>query len=125
MKTLQVTPEGPSTPVPGKHSLSVLVIDDNREGARTLELLLTSFGHSIRLAHTGPTGLQKAREERPDVVLCDLNLPGMDGYEVAKAFRGDPALANIHLLALTGCTDGDNDARSFAAGFELHLVKPV
>jgi len=110
----------------GDHSgLRVLVIEDNADAAETLGDLLALFGHQAEIAHTGADGVDVARRRPPDVVLCDIGLPEMDGYAVARELRADPLTAPIRLVALTGYgREADRD-RAAAAGFDLHLVKPV
>jgi len=106
-------------------SKRVLVVEDNLDAAETLSDLLETFGYEVRLAHTGPDGVQAAREYLPEIVLCDIGLPGMDGYQVASHLRGDPATADARLIAVTGY-GGDADRRmSEEAGFEKHLTKPI
>ena len=90
-----------------------------------VRLLLEVYGHRVTLAATGPAGVEAARRAPPEVVLCDLGLPGMDGYEVARALRADPATAGARLIALSGYGHDDDRQHSRAAGFERHLVKPV
>ncbi|MBV8201659.1 MAG: response regulator [Acidobacteria bacterium] len=107
------------------NSLRVLVIEDNADAAETLGDLLALFGHQAEIAHTGADGVDVARRHPPDVVLCDIGLPEMDGYAVARELRADPLTAPIRLVALTGYgRDSDRD-QAAAAGFDLHLVKPV
>jgi PAS domain S-box-containing protein len=102
----------------------VLVVDDNLDAANTLHLLLQSLGHETRIAHDGPTALAVADEFRPDVVLLDIGMPGMSGYEVARHLRSR-GQRPIKIVAITGWgTDADR-ARSSEAGFDIHLVKPV
>ena len=104
----------------------VLVIEDHRDAAETLRLLLELSGHEVRVARTGPAGVEAAREFRPAVVLCDLGLPGgMSGYDVARALRQDPALAEVRLVAVSGYGQPEDRDRARAAGFDLHLTKPV
>jgi CheY-like chemotaxis protein len=100
------------------------VVDDNLDAANTLHLLLQSLGHETRIAHDGPTALAVADEFRPDVVLLDIGMPGMSGYEVARHLRSR-GQRPIKIVAITGWgTDADR-ARSSEAGFDIHLVKPV
>ncbi|HYL04425.1 MAG TPA: response regulator, partial [Thermoanaerobaculia bacterium] len=107
------------------NGLRVLVIEDNADAAETLGDLLALFGHQAEIAHTGADGVDVARRRPPDVVLCDIGLPEMDGYAVARELRADPLTAPIRLVALTGYgREADRD-RAAAAGFDLHLVKPV
>jgi PAS domain S-box-containing protein len=103
----------------------VLVIEDHVDAAETLREVLQLGGHEVTLAHSGPEGLAKAREFRPEVVLCDIGLPGMDGYEVACAFRSDEQLRQTYLVALTGYVLAEDRQRSAEAGFDLHLAKPL
>jgi CheY-like chemotaxis protein len=109
----------------GRQALRVLVIEDNRDAAETLCDLLVLFGHQTEIAHSGTDGLDLARRRRPDVVLCDIGLPEMDGYAVARELRADPLTAPIHLVALTGYGRDADRHRAAEAGFDLHLVKPV
>ncbi|HXZ85475.1 MAG TPA: response regulator, partial [Myxococcota bacterium] len=102
--------------------LSVLVIEDNEDAAATLRDVLALDGHDVRIASDGPAGVEAALAERPDVVLCDIGLPGADGYEVAKRIRaaGPPPL----LVALTGYATPEDGERARDAGFDAHLAKP-
>ena len=95
----------------GKHR--VLVIEDNVDAAT-----------SLRDALSGPEGLEKARQFDPEFVLCALGLPGMDGYAVARAFRSDEALKDVHLVAVGGCALPEDVERASGAGFERHLSNP-
>jgi CheY-like chemotaxis protein len=81
-------------------------------------------GHEVAVAHQGHEGLAKAREFRPDVILCDIGLPGMDGYQVARAIRDDEGLAPVFLVALTGYALPDDLERAAQAGFDRHIAKP-
>jgi len=102
----------------------VLVIDDNRDTADSLQDALGLRGHTVEAAYDGPAGLERARTFHPEVVFCDIGLPGMDGYGVARAFRSDPALRDTRLVALTGYGMPDDLDRALAAGFDKHLTKP-
>lgn len=113
---------GPSTP--GKR-LRILVVEDNQDAANSLRLLLELVGHEVRVAYSGPDGVAAARQWRPDVVLCDIGLPGLDGYGVARELRLNPTTARVRLLALTGYGAEEDHRRSSAAGFDAHLVKPT
>ena len=107
-------------------SLSVLVVEDDVDVARTLRALLELLGHRVRVVHLGPDAIAAAREERPDVLLCDIGLPGgIDGYEVARRFRADASLSSVHLIAVTGWGHPDDRRKALEAGFNLHLTKPV
>jgi PAS domain S-box-containing protein len=105
--------------------LSVVVIDDNQDMAETLQMVLALGGHRVEVAFDGPTGIAAARASRPDVVICDIGLPGgADGYAVARALRSDPGLTSTMLIALTGYGQAEDRRRSGEAGFDAHLVKP-
>ena len=108
---------------PSRHRLSILVIEDSEDAASSLRDLLELEGHDVRVAEDGIHGVDVALAVRPDVVVCDLGLPGIDGYEVAKQLRaaGLPAV----LLALTGYASSDDVLRGQEAGFRYHLVKPI
>ncbi len=104
----------------------VLVVDDNVDAAVSLVKVLTRlYGQDVRIAHDGPTALDVARTFQPDVVLLDLGLPGMDGYEVARRLRSEPAGASLLIVAVTGWGQDADRKRTREAGFDHHLVKPV
>ncbi len=103
----------------------VLIIEDNVDAADSLGEALQFGNHDVAVAYNGPEGLAKAREFHPDVVLCDIGLPGMDGYDVARAFRGDDALKGAFLVALSGYALPQDLQRAADAGFERHLAKPL
>jgi signal transduction histidine kinase len=105
--------------------LNVLVVDDNRDAAESLALLMKLAGHTVRVAHNGREALESARAFRPKVMLQDLEMPGMNGYEVARRIREQFASAEVVLVAVTGY--GSDEARRLSreAGFDHHLVKPV
>jgi len=103
----------------------ILVVDDNRDAADSLAELLRMVGHDVLLAHDGPQALEVATAHRPDTVLLDIGLPGMDGYEVARRLRERPDLSRTRLIALTGYGQANDRKATTEAGFEAHLVKPV
>jgi signal transduction histidine kinase len=103
----------------------VLVVDDNGDAAESLALLLHTVGAEVRTAHDGPAGLAQAGEFRPHAVLLDLGMPGMDGFEVARRLRADPAQAGLLIVALTGWGQEEDRRRTRASGFDHHLTKPV
>lgn len=111
--------------LPAVDARRVLVVDDNRDAAAMLEALVSFWGHDCRVAHDGPGALQVAAEFRPHVVLLDLGLPGLDGYEVARRMRRDPALAAARIVAVTGYGRDADRHGSGVAGFDDHLTKPV
>jgi two-component system CheB/CheR fusion protein len=102
----------------------VLLIEDNKDAADSLSEALDSFGHQVEVAYTGESGLSKARQRRPEIVLCDIGLPGMDGYAVARAFRSQSSTASTFLVALSGYAQPEDQRRAIAAGFDVHLAKP-
>jgi PAS domain S-box-containing protein len=102
----------------------VLVIEDNVDAANSLREVLELGDRSVEVAYSGAQGIEKARAFRPDVVLCDIGLPGMDGYAVARAMRGDPELSRVSLVALTGYALPEDVTKARAAGFDGHLAKP-
>ncbi|HSD18900.1 MAG TPA: ATP-binding protein [Anaeromyxobacter sp.] len=127
---LPVAPERPALRGPPRTAVTmrrrrVLVIEDNLDAAETLRDVLLTWDHEVEVAHDGREGVEKARGFRPDVVLCDIGLPVMDGYEVARALRADPALASCVLVAVTGYALPEDQARAMEAGFHRHLGKPV
>jgi DNA-binding response OmpR family regulator len=103
----------------------VLVVDDNRDAASSLALLLQMAGHETSRAHDGPGALAAAEKERPEVVLLDIGLPTLNGYEVGRRIRAQPWGASVVLIALTGWGQEEDRRRSHEAGFDGHLVKPV
>ncbi|HET8748583.1 MAG TPA: response regulator, partial [Ramlibacter sp.] len=106
-------------------SLRVLVVDDNVDAAETLTTFLDMIGAQTRAVYDGPAVVPAALEFRPDVVLLDIGLPGMSGYDVARALRAEPALARAALVALTGWGAEDDRRKAMDAGFDHHLTKPV
>jgi PAS domain S-box-containing protein len=111
---------------PLAQSLRVLVVEDNADAADSLSLLLRLYGHKVELARTGPTALEMASASRPDVVLLDIGLPGMDGFQVAQRLREKPEFKDVVMCALTGYTPSDADRqRQKETGFDHHYVKPL
>jgi len=111
--------------VTSNRHVRVLVVEDNRDSAESLRMLLATQGYEVALAYTGTEGVEAARRARPDVVICDIGLPGMDGYAVARAIRLNPGTAKARLIAVTGYGQDDDRARALANGFDTHLVKPA
>jgi CheY-like chemotaxis protein len=103
----------------------VLVVDDNVDAARTLEMLLKSLGHEARVAHNGAEALIAAQDYIPDVVLLDIGMPDLDGYEVARRLRAMHKGAALRIIAITGWGQEADREKSREAGFDVHLVKPV
>jgi CheY-like chemotaxis protein len=103
----------------------VLVVDDNPDAADSLALLLRLAGQDVRTAYDGHRALLQAREFLPDLVLLDIGMPGMDGYEVARRLRSEARLQGARVVAVTGWGQEEDRRRSTEAGFDHHLVKPV
>jgi signal transduction histidine kinase/DNA-binding response OmpR family regulator len=113
-------------PEAAEPALRLLVIEDNPDVAESLRVLLCLAGHEVVLAATGDSGLEKARQYHPAVVLCDIGLPGrMDGYAVARALRADGNLAGVYLVAVTGYGRPEDQRLAREAGFDAHLTKPI
>jgi CheY-like chemotaxis protein len=112
------------TPAEGSPA-RVLVVDDNLDAADTLTTFLEMLGLQARQANDGESAVSAALDFAPDVVLLDIGLPGMDGYQVARALRAEPRLARTTLIALTGWGAEDDRRRAMDAGFDDHLTKPV
>jgi signal transduction histidine kinase len=128
---LSKEPKSPVRTLPNVVSIStgthlrILIVEDNRDTAKTLLVLLKRYGHEVIMVHSGLSGVETARQWRPDVVLCDLGLPELDGYEVARTLRHDPVTAGARLIAVSGYGQEEDRLRSNQAGFDLHLTKPV
>ena len=103
----------------------VLIVDDNEDSANSLAMVLKLSGHETDSVYTATDALARAAAFKPDVVLLDIGLPGMDGYELAQKIRELPGLRNIRLVAVTGYGRTDDRLRARDAGFDDHLTKPV
>jgi CheY-like chemotaxis protein len=103
----------------------VLIVEDNLDSVRALAALVSDMGHSVQYAINGYAALEIGRKQKPHIVLLDLGLPGMDGYEVCRRMKRDPAFGDAHFYALTAYGAEEHRRRSHDAGCELHLVKPV
>jgi len=114
-KTLEDIPRG----------LRVLIVDDHIDAAQALALLLTRRSCNVRVTHDGPNGIIAAKEFNPEVLLLDLGLPGLDGYEIATTLRADPNFRSALFIAISGYAQDNDKARSLAAGFDMHCAKPV
>ena len=106
-------------------SSRILVVDDLAASAETLMTLLEMEGFEVRIASEGVQALAIAQAFQPDVVLLDIGLPGMNGFEVANRLRSDPASRDALLIALTGYGEAESRQRSAQAGFDFHMVKPA
>jgi PAS domain S-box-containing protein len=114
-------PKGPPSRPPPRR---ILLIEDNADAADSLRDVLELGSHQVKVAYSGAEGLEVAKEFKPEVVLCDIGLPGMSGYEVARALRADETLRSAHLVALTGYALPEDLGRAAEAGFDHHLAKP-
>jgi CheY-like chemotaxis protein len=103
----------------------VLVVEDNRDAAASLAALLSEQGHQVDVAGDGQAAIQRVRAQRPDVVLMDIGLPGLDGYEVARRLREQEGLTDALLVAVSGYGQLRDRLRSREAGFDDHLLKPI
>jgi CheY-like chemotaxis protein len=103
----------------------VLVIEDNLDSAEAMAMLLELWGHEVRISQDGKSALAIAEELRPDIVLLDIGLPGINGYEVARQLRETASLEGATLVAVTGYGQAEDLRRSAEAGFHAHLTKPV
>ena len=109
----------------GSAPLRVLVVDDNQDAAETLAFLMRLEGHTVEVAFDGPTALSEAKKLRPQVVLLDVGMPGMDGYEVVRELRAREPTKSAVIVALTGYGQPEDRARAKDAGFDDHLTKPI
>jgi PAS domain S-box-containing protein len=117
--------EVPSGVRPAGRRLRILVVEDNRDAADSLRVLLELLGHEVRVAYSGPDGVRTAQEWQPSVVLSDIGLPGLDGFEVAQRLRRDPATAGARLIAITGYGSEEDRRRAEEAGYNHVLKKPA
>ncbi len=120
-----VTPTTAVQQRPTSSGHRLLVVDDNRDAATSLAMLLRLEGHEVQIAHDGPSALELANSYGPELVLLDIGMPGMDGYEVARRIRQQPGFEQVILAALTGWGQDADRQRTAEAGFDHHLVKPV
>jgi CheY-like chemotaxis protein len=118
-----VTPM-PSTR-PTSHAKTVVVIDDNHDAADSLADILRMLGYQVSVAYSGEDGIVAATRERPEIVISDIAMPGLDGYEVARTLASQPETREVFRIALTGFGDRHTRARAFDAGFHEHLTKPI
>lgn len=107
------------------HTLKILIIEDIPDLAEILSELLCHLGHEVFVALDGPEGIRKAKHHLPDVLISDIGLPGMSGYEIAEEFQKDDQLKSTYLIALSGYAQPEDFERSRKAGFQKHLAKPV
>ncbi len=103
----------------------ILVVDDNSDAADMLAILLEQLGHTICVANDGQAALALLDDNRPEVAVLDIGLPGMDGYELARRMRAHPLTQKTRLIALSGYGQSSDKELSAQAGFDAHMVKPV
>jgi CheY-like chemotaxis protein len=109
----------------GRSRLRVVIVEDSPDSADSLRLLLEVRGHEVRVAHSGPEGVDLAVAWRPDIVVSDIGLPGLNGFEVARRLREQPGLEKMRLVALTGYGSEEEQLRGREAGFDHYLIKPA
>jgi CheY-like chemotaxis protein len=120
------SPSPPPPPTrPAAPPTRVLLVDDNVDYAKGLATLLRASGYEIRVAHSGSTALEAMGAERPDVLVLDIGLPEMDGYEVARRVRQDPELRRLRIVGLSGYRPESDSPLARAARFDSYLLKPV
>jgi CheY-like chemotaxis protein len=117
-------PAATSEPVV-QDKLKILIVDDNRDVAASLATFLQFIGHDVRVAHDGEKALELAEAFRPQTILLDLGMPGIDGYEACRRIRKAEWSSNMRLIAITGWGQDEDRRKSADAGFDVHLVKPV
>jgi len=112
-------------PIPPKPRFRILVVDDNPDSAMSLAMILSMMGHETRTAHDGEAAVSTAEAFRPRVVLLDIGLPKLNGYEVAQRIRQEKWGESMFLVAVTGWGQDEDRQRSEDVGMDLHMVKPV
>jgi CheY-like chemotaxis protein len=121
MEPLKISAEQPDS----QHPLRILVVEDDPESLQMMGALLGLWGYEPRLVPAGPAALEAVEEEMPDIVLLDLGLPGMDGFEVARRLRGRPGGDDIFIAAVTAYRGEEHQRQAREAGFDRYLMKPV
>src|SRR5205823_10727443 len=116
---------GPGLWTGGSQAPRVLVVDDNRDAAKSLSLILETWGCEVRVAYDGSEALETARTYRPNVVLLDIKMPRMDGYQVARQLRREKRGDGLTLVAMTGSSQDEDRDRALEAGFDYFMIKPV
>lgn len=119
----------PSTVNPGPDAepkqLRILIIEDNRDYADGLQTVFEILGHHALVTYNGTEGLEAAMRELPDAIVCDIGLPGVDGYEIARTLRANPVTASLFLVAVTGYASDADRELARKSGFNVHLAKPA
>ena len=106
-------------------SRRILVVEDHEENRRIMRDLLTAAGYEMLEAHTGEEGVARAEAERPDLILMDIQLPGLDGYEATRRIKANPALRAIPVIAVTSYALSGDDQKALAAGCDAYITKPI
>ncbi len=125
---LDKTPAVPAEPAPARPAVTrrrILIIEDNIDVVESLRHTLELEGHEVAVAYTGRDGLDEAGRRPPEIVLCDIGLPDLSGYELARRLRADQRLRSTCLIAVSGYAQPEDVAAALAAGFDAHLPKPV
>lgn len=120
-----VTPSPSPALKPAKHTFRILVVDDNQDSALSLAMMLSIMGHETRTAHDGESAVATAETFLPEVVLLDIGLPKLNGYEVAQRIREKAWGTSMFLIAVTGWGQEEDRQRSAEVGLNVHMVKPV
>jgi len=104
---------------------SILIVDDNVDAAETLSMLLACLNHEVNVAHSPEDALRRLKETEPDIILLDIGLPGMDGFQLARIIRTRLGMTSVLLVAVTGYGRDEDRRRAIDAGFDVHLTKPA
>ena len=124
-KTMADVTHAAGTPGPSPRRFKILVVDDNHDSALSLAMMLSIMGHETRTAHDGESAVSAAEAFLPEVVLLDIGLPKLNGYEVAQRLREQPWGRPMFLIAVTGWGQEEDRQRSSEVGLNVHMVKPV
>ena len=125
MQVIQTADSGATDNARAANAMRILIVDDNEALAQTTGWLVEMLGHDYRLAANGPQAIDLVRDYKPDVVMLDIGLPGMSGYDLCQHLRKEPHLANAVFIAQTGWGDSEHRRLTHEAGFHHHMVKPV
>jgi signal transduction histidine kinase len=120
-----VVPDDETVVIPNEKKGRILIIEDNPDTAASVGWLLDLEGYEVEIAHSGLDGFEKAKTFLPRVILCDIGLPGLDGYQVARKLRSEPSLSSVYVIALTGYGRDEDQRNAKEAGFDLHMTKPI
>lgn len=104
---------------------TILIIEDNQSNMNLMKFLLTKFGHTCIGANDGMTGIDLARKEMPDLILCDIQLPRMDGYGIVRVLKGSDDLSHIPVLAVSSFAMHGDEEKALAGGFDAYITKPI